>query len=90
MPFIRRLREQAEEVRQNELGRALTQLDHLPEKDRKRVARLTRDLLNKILHQPTARMRAAAEDGREHDILEAAQYLFGMEDDGTTGRETEG
>jgi glutamyl-tRNA reductase len=83
VPFIKRFRERAENIRQAELDRALSQLDHLEETDRKRVERLTRDLLQKMLHQPTARIRAAAEDGREHDILEAAQYLFAMEEDGT-------
>jgi glutamyl-tRNA reductase len=83
VPFIRKLREHAETVRQSEVSRALAQLEHLSENDQLRVERLTRDLLKKILHQPTARMRAAAEDGREHDILEAAQYLFGIGEDGT-------
>ncbi len=87
VPFIRQLREQAEFVRQSELSRALSQLEHLSETDQQRVERLTRDLLKKILHHPTARLRAAAEDGREHDILEAAQYLFGIGEDGTDGAE---
>jgi len=81
VPLIKSLRERAEDVRQNEVERALSKLDHLSEGDRKRVERLTRDLLNKILHHPTARMREAAENGREHEILEAARYLFGMEED---------
>ncbi|MEE9133129.1 MAG: glutamyl-tRNA reductase [Gemmatimonadota bacterium] len=82
VPLIRRLRERAEDMRRAELERALSQMKTLSEADCKRVERLTRDLLQKILHQPTARMRAAAEDGREHDILEAAQYLFAMEEEG--------
>ncbi len=82
VPFIRRLRERAEDMRRAELERALSQMKTLSEADCKRVERLTRDLLQKILHQPTARMRAAAEDGREHDILEAARYLFAMEEEG--------
>lgn len=82
VPFIRHLREQAETVRQTELDRALSQLNHLSEADRRRVERLSRDLLKKLLHQPTSRMRAAAEDGREHDILETARFLFGIEEDG--------
>jgi glutamyl-tRNA reductase len=82
VPFIRRLRDRAESVRQTELERAFKQLDHLPATDRERVERLTRDILQKVLHQPTARMREAAGDGREHDILEAARYLFGIEEGG--------
>jgi glutamyl-tRNA reductase len=86
VPFIRRLRERAEDMRQSELDRALAQLDHLSESDQQRVERLTRDLLQKVLHQPTARMRAAAEGGREHDILEAARYLFGIEEEDGLGK----
>jgi glutamyl-tRNA reductase len=87
VPFIRRLRERAEDLRQVEVERALAKLDHLSDRDRKHVERLSRDLLNKLLHHPTARMREAAEDGREHDILEAARYLFAMEEDGSGQRE---
>jgi glutamyl-tRNA reductase len=82
VPFIKQLRESAESLRQSEVQRVMSQLDHLSDSDLERVERLTRDLLQKVLHQPTARMRAAAEDGREHDVLEAARYLFGMEEDG--------
>jgi glutamyl-tRNA reductase len=89
VPFIRQLRGRVEAVRQTELDHALSKLGHLSESDRQRVERLTRDLLQKVLHQPTARMRAAAEDGREHDILVAARYLFGMEEDGTGEEEQE-
>jgi glutamyl-tRNA reductase len=88
VPFIKELRERAENMRREEVDRTLGRLEHLSEADVKRVDRLTRDLLQKLLHQPTARMRAAAEDGREHDILEAARYLFGIEEDG--GEEHEG
>ncbi len=81
VPFIRQLREQAEGMRQDELQRTMSQLSHLSSDDRERVERLTRSLLQKVLHQPTARIRAAAEDGREHDILEAVRYLFGLEEE---------
>jgi glutamyl-tRNA reductase len=81
VPFIKQLRERAENMRRSELERTLGRLDHLSEADVERVDRLTKDLLQKLLHQPTARMRAAAEDGHQHDILEAARYLFGIEED---------
>lgn len=81
VPFIKQLRDRAENMRRAELERTLARLDHLSQADVERVDRLTKDLLQKLLHQPTARMRAAAEDGRQHDILEAARYLFGIEED---------
>lgn len=83
VPVIRQMRERAEGMRQDELQRTLSQLSHLSSEDREKVDRLTRSLLQKVLHQPTARIRAAAEDGREHDILEAVRYLFGMEEENT-------
>ncbi len=83
VPFIRQLRDRAEWMRQDELQRTMAQLNHLSEEDRDKIERLTRSLLQKMLHQPTARIRAAAEDGREHDILEAVRYIFGMEEEST-------
>jgi glutamyl-tRNA reductase len=83
VPFIKQLRERAEKVRQSELDRAMSQLDHLSDDDREKLERMTHSILQKILHQPTARIRAAAEDGREADVLEAARFLFDMEEDGS-------
>ncbi|HSG81872.1 MAG TPA: glutamyl-tRNA reductase, partial [Gemmatimonadota bacterium] len=83
VPFIRQLRGRAEDVRQSGLQRTLSQLQHLQDDDRQKIERLTTSLLNKFLHQPTARIRAAAENGREHDVLEAARFLFDMDDDGS-------
>mgnify|MGYP006186915419 CR=1 FL=1 len=47
--------------------------------DQAAVENLTRQLLNKVLHAPTSRLREAAADGRESEITEAARYLFGLE-----------
>jgi glutamyl-tRNA reductase len=89
VPIIRQLRDRADEMRRSELDRTLAQLDHLPDADRQKIERLTNSLLKKFLHQPTAQIRAAAEDGREHDVLEAARFLFDMDDD-ETGEESSG
>jgi glutamyl-tRNA reductase len=86
VPTIRRLRDRADDLRQTELERTLSQLKHLPQDDRQKIERLSMSLLNKFLHQPTARIRAAAEDGREHDVLDAARFLFDLEED-TGGEE---
>jgi glutamyl-tRNA reductase len=89
VPIIRQLRDRADEMRRSELDRTLAQLDHLPDADRQKIERLTNSLLKKFLHQRTAQIRAAAEDGREHDVLEAARFLFDMDDD-ETGEESSG
>lgn len=78
VPLIRELRGRAEDLREAETARAMRLLGHLSPADRKAVENLTRQLLNKVLHAPTARLREAAEDGRDGEIAEAARYLFGL------------
>jgi hypothetical protein len=37
--------------------------------------------MNKFLHEPSIRLRAAAANGRGLGIIDAARYLFGVESD---------
>jgi glutamyl-tRNA reductase len=76
---IRELRARAEHLRQRELERARAQLRHLAPEDLETVDRLTRQLLAKLLHVPTARLRDAAAEGRDADLIEATRYLFSLE-----------
>ena len=78
VPLIRELRGRAEEVREVETARALRSLGHLSEADRAAVESLTRQLLNKVLHSPTTRLRDAASQGQGGEIADAARYLFGL------------
>lgn len=79
VPLIRALRDQGEAVRREEVEKALRRLSHLPEEDREHVERLTRQLLNKLLHGPTSRLRDAAGNGRGAQVVDAARYLFEIE-----------
>jgi glutamyl-tRNA reductase len=80
-PAITSLRARAEEIRQNELERLDGSWEHLSEADRARVEALTRGIVNKLLHEPTVRVRAAAEDGDGEALrhLESLRHLFGLE-----------
>ncbi|HEX8904961.1 MAG TPA: hypothetical protein VF771_08990 [Longimicrobiaceae bacterium] len=40
---------------------------------------LTRSLLNKLLHAPTARLRDAASNGRGTGVLDTVRYLFELD-----------
>jgi glutamyl-tRNA reductase len=73
---ITRLRADAEEVRRAELERALAKLAHLPAEDRARIEQLTQQLVNKVLHGPTVRLREAAASYQKDTVLRAASYLF--------------
>jgi glutamyl-tRNA reductase len=79
VPLIRQLRGRAEEVREMEVARALRSMRHLSPADQAAIETLTRQLLNKVLHSPTAKLREAAAHGREGEIADAARYLFGLE-----------
>jgi glutamyl-tRNA reductase len=78
VPLIRELRGRAEELREVETARVLRSLQHLSPADHAAIENLTRQLLNKVLHSPTARLREAAADGRDGEMAEAARYLFGL------------
>lgn len=81
VPLIRQLRGRAEELREVETTRALRALRHLSPADQAAVENLTRQLLNKMLHSPTARLREAAAHGKEGEIADAVRYLFGLDSD---------
>jgi glutamyl-tRNA reductase len=80
VPTIRDLRGWAEQVRERETRRALQGLGHLTARDRAAVEALTRQLLAKLLHAPTTRLREAAAEGRDAQALEVARYLFALDD----------
>jgi glutamyl-tRNA reductase len=86
-PVIRDLRGRAEQVRRSEVERALRSLQHLGPEDRAAVETLTRQILAKVLHSPTARLREAAENGRDAEVAALTRYLFGLEDDVDAGIE---
>ncbi|SEQ89257.1 glutamyl-tRNA reductase [Amphritea atlantica] len=68
------LRQQAEQLRDVELEKALRQLNN--GKDAQMVLNnLARGLTNKLIHSPTVQLRKASAEGRD-DYLEMAQDLF--------------
>lgn len=83
-PTIGSLREMAEQIRAGEVGRVAGQWESMSDADRERVEQLTRAIINKLLHEPTVRLRAAvaAGDGVAH--LESIRHLFGVESDPST------
>ena len=81
-PLIRNLRGWAESVREAETARALRGLKHLSDADRAAVDALTRQLVAKLLHMPSTRLRQAAAGQQDAATAEVAQFLFGLEDEG--------
>lgn len=75
-PVVRELRDHFERVRAQELRRSLR---HFPPDEQPRVERLTRALVNKLLHAPTTRLRALdAGSASGLERLSALRELFGL------------
>lgn len=79
VPTIKHLRERVETIRAAEVERALRR-PSLDGVDAEAVDQLTRQLVNKILHEPVSRLRQEAEREEGMAYLEAARALFGLDE----------
>ena len=79
-PVLSRIRAQAETIRQREINRTLKQLGDLDPASLKHVEKLTKSLVSKLLHQPTAQLRAEARNGDPVELAVAATKLFNLEE----------
>jgi glutamyl-tRNA reductase len=77
-PLIARLQKQAEKIRRQELSEALS---HFPAETHEELERLTRSLVRKILHHPSARLRARDGGRRDLSRLDLVRELFHLDDD---------
>lgn len=75
-PLVTSLRERAEVVRQSELLRFRTKLGGLDEETRNTVDALTHGIINKLLHEPTVRLKEAAGTARGELYSDALSSLF--------------
>jgi glutamyl-tRNA reductase len=90
-PLISSMRARAEELRGAELERFRSRLAALDDDERAAVDALTRGLVNKLLHDPTVRVKDAAGTARGEIYADALAALFGLDDasDPAPGPETE-
>jgi glutamyl-tRNA reductase len=72
------LRARAEEIRQRELGRALRALPDADSLTRAQMEWLSVSLVNKLLDEPTRRLRAEASHGATNPYADATRELFGL------------
>ena len=78
VPAIASLRARAEEIRQAELAKAATRLS---ENERVTLDAITTQILNKLLHLPTVRMKEAAVSADGAVYADAVRHLFGLGED---------
>ena len=82
-PVIRRLREQAMELKTDELQRLAgkLKLDELDPAVAKEVEKSFDRLINKLLHPPLTSIRDDAAEGHTRGLLEAVRHLFNLGDE---------
>ena len=78
VPAIVSLRAHAEEIRAAELAKAEGRLDRLPESERRLVEAMTAQIVNKLLHLPTVRMKEAAVTADGVVYADVVRHLFGL------------
>jgi glutamyl-tRNA reductase len=78
VPFIQELRDGAEQIRRHELSRALQRMDLSPE-EAEAVERMSRSLVNKLLHGPISELKALAEAGHPLESTEVRRRLLALE-----------
>jgi glutamyl-tRNA reductase len=79
-PTIRRLKAQADEVKEDELKRLWNKLGAVDERTQNEIARSFDRLVNKLLHPPLESLREEADNGPPHGLLEALRRLFQLSD----------
>ena len=75
--LIAALRDRAEAIRREELRRLDGRWDGLCPDDRHRLELLTRSIVEALLREPTARLRAGSRDGGAD--VDSARFLFALE-----------
>lgn len=77
-PTITALRARAEEVRSEELDRALAKLGDLDPRQRELVEQLSRGIVNTLLHDPTVRLKLLADERGAELYASALRELFDL------------
>lgn len=79
VPTLTGLREHAERIRQDEVAKALRRIGPLGERERGILEALSLGIVNKLLHQPTVRLKQQTENGAGVEFASALRELFGLE-----------
>lgn len=79
VPVLTQFRQEMNRLRERELAAALRRLPDLTPAQREAVEHLSQSLMNKFLHEPTVRLRAAAANGRGLGVVDVARYLFALD-----------
>jgi len=75
---LRELHQLAEEIRQTELSRTFNRMDKISSRQKKMIDILTKRIINKLLYEPTARLKEHAGNSDEEAFDLAIRELFAI------------
>jgi glutamyl-tRNA reductase len=78
VPVVREFREEMEKVRSAEFAAAIKRIGPLTTEQKGAIEHFSKALMNKFLHEPSVRLKAAAANGRGLGVVDAARYLFAL------------
>ena len=87
-PTIAAMRAKAEKIRLDEMHKAMRRLGALDDCDIETIDRLTKAIINKMLHEPTAALKEASGGKRGVAAIETARMLYGLDKDNETSAES--
>jgi glutamyl-tRNA reductase len=79
LPTIAALRERGAAIAEQVLRENESRWESLSDADRERLAAMSRALVSRLLHEPTLRLKAGAEDEGSYAHLAALRELFGLD-----------
>jgi glutamyl-tRNA reductase len=79
-PMIRRLKQDWQKPKEDELRRLFNKLPDLDDRSREEICQSFDRLLNKLLHPPLEALRDEAQQGIPHALLDALKRLFQLRD----------
>ncbi|MCP9805160.1 glutamyl-tRNA reductase [Cyanobium sp. T1B-Tous] len=86
VPVVNRLRRQLEDIREQELQKALSRMGpDLSARERKVVEALSKGIINKILHTPVTNLRAPQPRQQRQSAMRVLQDLFELQDQAGEG-----
>lgn len=89
IPTINQLQEKANIVREEELNkctRKLSQNRNLSDKEMEAVERLSRGIVNKLLHGPMSHLRSSENSSDQQNAIKELSAMFQLQEDGDKRR----
>jgi glutamyl-tRNA reductase len=80
-PLIRALQEKAAAIQENTLESLLRKLPELDERQVKVIRKLTKSIVNQVIHDPILRIKELSTDKRSDEALKLFVQLFALEDE---------